>query len=769
MSLLLSLILIFAGPAFSAGPQEPAAASATKPDQAGFEDGLQQVLSWMNRGAWERAKKSLDELLEQHREQPYVFLRKSEVLEYAERCAFWSDRDALNLKDLVSGQLRTYQRANGSIHLRYNASNMEDFASQKLLSGEFIHFHPLTFDGPYSLEISGAAYPNVVVSSRTAKGLFLNSPTIIAGLRDDQGFGIIFGQEKIYASGVSGYYTMPSSLIRFDGENSHMLAQKEPSPAVPRKKFKLSVRVTAKDLHVYYNSKKILKTRKPDDIHGSIGFANIPLDDSLRIEIKGKAHTAWVQGLEEEAAREDRAIFLRTYRPEKVLPKWFTTQLDKESALEKRDALLEIDEPDLILPDESFPGRKEYLREADRLIEEGKYPDLLELVDHPQNIRVPETTQRYLKAIAYMALGRLQEAHDELEMVSLKKPQFLDAWRYRATLLASLRSPRAAIKELRELIQTHRKETKLYMDLVIQLLLANQPEEARQVLLDAAAKGLESKNLETATAILVKAEQGPNWGHAYSHRSRHYQIASNVNQDICEDAAKALEDALRGYDRYLLPLPLMQDEAFRVFIFAGQGTYVDYAAGVFGAAGSHQTVGMYSSLLKQLLIWNTPDPHLMRATVVHEGFHQYFDLVCPQSPTWLNEGMAVYFETAEYRSRQWKEGTLHQDMLKALDFLREKWLPLKELMQMQPAAFYGDQADLHYAQSWSLVWFLRRHPDAGELLQDFLKRLHQGEIRRDAQEAVFPESVIRELEPKWKAWLLEEVGPAPENEEKSKD
>ena len=34
---------------------------------------------------------------------------------------------------------------------------------------------------------------------------------------------------------------------------------------------------------------------------------------------------------------------------------------------------------------------------------------------------------------------------------------------------------------------------------------------------------------------------------------------------------------------------------------------------------------MYSPLLKQLLIWNTPDSDRMIRTARHEGFHQYLD------------------------------------------------------------------------------------------------------------------------------------------------
>jgi hypothetical protein len=36
----------------------------------------------------------------------------------------------------------------------------------------------------------------------------------------------------------------------------------------------------------------------------------------------------------------------------------------------------------------------------------------------------------------------------------------------------------------------------------------------------------------------------------------------------------------------------------------------------------------------------------MLRTVRHEGFHQYLDRMLPETPVWLNEGTAEYFETA---------------------------------------------------------------------------------------------------------------------------
>ncbi len=94
----------------------------------------------------------------------------------------------------------------------------------------------------------------------------------------------------------------------------------------------------------------------------------------------------------------------------------------------------------------------------------------------------------------------------------------------------------------------------------------------------------------------------------------------------------------------------------------------------------------------------------------HEGAHQLFYCFGVHSrfglePTWLVEGLAEYCEPAEIG--RW-HAALAQRVAKARD--TKTLLPLEKLLNHQNAAGFfalgADQAEIAYAQSWSLVYFL---------------------------------------------------------------
>ena len=116
------------------------------------------------------------------------------------------------------------------------------------------------------------------------------------------------------------------------------------------------------------------------------------------------------------------------------------------------------------------------------------------------------------------------------------------------------------------------------------------------------------------------------------------------------------------------------------------------------------TAGLYSPYLKQLLIWNVPQRDMMFRTIVHEGFHQYLDMVAPGTPRWFNEGMAENMELYETVNGKFTEGQSNMDHL---ELLMEARMPLEHFLRMPTSAFYRGNVGVHYAQGWAFVHFLR--------------------------------------------------------------
>ena len=113
-------------------------------------------------------------------------------------------------------------------------------------------------------------------------------------------------------------------------------------------------------------------------------------------------------------------------------------------------------------------------------------------------------------------------------------------------------------------------------------------------------------------------------------------------------------------------------------------------------------------------VLNNPKAIPMVATVIHEATHQLmFNLGIQtrfsDTPLWLNEGMAMYFETPDLNSsRGWRSiGSINYDRLRDFNksFPTRTRDSLADLIR-NDKKFQGDHAIFAYAESWALVYFL---------------------------------------------------------------
>jgi hypothetical protein len=243
----------------------------------------------------------------------------------------------------------------------------------------------------------------------------------------------------------------------------------------------------------------------------------------------------------------------------------------------------------------------------------------------------------------------------------------------------------------------------------------------------------------------VKVQRGPEWRRAFEHESANYRVVSDIDQAVCVTAARVLEEALGIYRTQLKLLPKSEGRKYPVYLFSGQAGFQAYMAEarLFGTGGHEHLAGVYSPLLKQLLIWNLPEREEMIHTVRHEGFHQMLDRVLPDPPVWFNEGLAVYYENLSNKGGALKHGNLHHDLL---DLLREKPIPpLEQLLGAGHRAFYaGGRAS--YAHAWAFVHMLRHGTPAHRALFEALLAKLATASAHDAVQAVLPPATRTQLE-----------------------
>lgn len=129
----------------------------------------------------------------------------------------------------------------------------------------------------------------------------------------------------------------------------------------------------------------------------------------------------------------------------------------------------------------------------------------------------------------------------------------------------------------------------------------------------------------------------------------------------------------------------------------------------------------------------------MWRVLAHEGFHQFIGYELGQQiPTWLNEGMAQYFETSFIIGSHFHVGQVSRNkLLYAQALIANKQAPpLAQLIQWDRATFYAN-ANVAYPMSWALVYYL---------LNSNGDRFEQGEFHRYLQDIKVGKDDIRSLQ-----------------------
>jgi hypothetical protein len=191
----------------------------------------------------------------------------------------------------------------------------------------------------------------------------------------------------------------------------------------------------------------------------------------------------------------------------------------------------------------------------------------------------------------------------------------------------------------------------------------------------------------------------------------------------------------RGVKLHEPELPLV------VLVFPDQDSYADYAKAEIGNAG-RSIIGYYSLRSNRVTMYDLtgveavrrlggrrsstgeisqllarPEAEAMVATIIHEATHQlafnrglqarYADV-----PLWVNEGIALYFETPDLRnSRGWQTvGAVNRVRLDQFrQYLNSRPTRSLESLMLNDRRFRDPRQALDaYAEAWALTYFLIR-------------------------------------------------------------
>lgn len=151
------------------------------------------------------------------------------------------------------------------------------------------------------------------------------------------------------------------------------------------------------------------------------------------------------------------------------------------------------------------------------------------------------------------------------------------------------------------------------------------------------------------------------WGQGWDVETAHYHITSHVSPGRLLQHAQYLEALYKGFSGIYAP-DAVPPYKFEIHIFNTQNDFMS-AAAAHGFPVSQGVGGFFVPSLQSIFVyeesnkWGGGD-FSVEHVMAHECSHQFLHMTCNGSehvPTWINEGLAVYFEAGIVQNGQFVE------------------------------------------------------------------------------------------------------------------
>lgn len=251
-------------------------------------------------------------------------------------------------------------------------------------------------------------------------------------------------------------------------------------------------------------------------------------------------------------------------------------------------------------------------------------------------------------------------------------------------------------------------------------------------------------------------------------RSKSYLIHTNLTRDEVREYGKHMDTVFDQYeDRFRdfhprgnsqMPLYLLRTEDEYLHFMRTQDIDAKNTGGMF----------FFSPDSQGLATWTQGRSRSQTFQVLqHEGFHQFaFNHLGRELPTWINEGLAQYFEDAIIVGNKMTTGLANErrvaqvrhaletdtgiDFETLVEIGSEEWA---DTLRTKPY-----RASLLYAQSWSIVFYLIH--GEGEKYQPafarYLQKVSAGRDSRSAMQDAFGTDDLTPLARKWRDFAIEQ-------------
>ena len=693
-----------------------------------LDDGITAARQALRDGDADKARETFLALLEAHKGEDYAKARREEIEELILHLACGAKHERPRVKDLLSGKVLSWDADSGRIRIVYTPETSKDLDRHEGL----IHIPPRV-SGPFTLELHGNAYPTDAAKR----------PVIAFGgdqhpeTGRTQTWRVTFGAPE--PKGRSFKVT-----TRFDFDDGGKVAElvsKSGSLRKPEKPYKLVLKGQKTKLTAYVGSRTAAYVKKDEDRWGWLSF---DAPGWTEMKLTATIEPGWIENRLDEVFRETLGEFCKTYDAGKHVPGWLSEPLSREESKPDR-------KPTDLVADLSSKHYDLFL-EVDNAIRMEEWELAEAGIPKLRSQGLSEAICQWLYAKLYHTQNRLEDALAPLAKLTELEPNFLEAVLMRGSLLRELGRFDEALTTFQKATGVYAQVPSAYAQAAQAMLYAGRPEDAAKLTRAAARNGVWSPTLLSLRDALQKVVHGPVWTKRYEHRSQNYHVISNIDRVLCREASKILEEAFEAYRKKIGFVPRDRTRLFKVYLFKSQEGFLAYMGRLseFMGKPNDQAAGVYTPLLKQLLIWNLPRRADMYETIRHEGFHQYLDRLMPNPPVWFNEGMAVYHENARNEGGQLTFGHIHPGYVRLLQSRGLK--PIKKFLTAGPGLFYED-GHRSYGQGWLLVHMLQHTtPAYRQRFETLMEGLKEGSAFATVKK-VFPDSMLPQLEKDLEAYL----------------
>lgn len=250
-------------------------------------------------------------------------------------------------------------------------------------------------------------------------------------------------------------------------------------------------------------------------------------------------------------------------------------------------------------------------------------------------------------------------------------------------------------------------------------------------------------------------------------RSRHYTVHTNGSGVVATEMAKHMDKVFAEYSRRFKSFEPKRTERMDLYLIQTREQYIRFLSEKGIPAGNSGGLFAVSPTFSGLITFMEDRPRSETLKVLqHEGFHQFaFNYIGHNLPSWINEGLAQYFEDGimiNGRMRLGVPDAYRQQLVKKA--LRENRLvPFDEVLGMTSKEWLAtlqrnqQKSAMLYAQSWSICYFLihARNGRYRPALETYLRAVANGAGQEDAFVKAYGGTDTEDMEARWREAVVE--------------